>query len=64
MKEITITYKAEVTKVIKNVEEAGRAIDYLNEHHAEDVKTLLDADDAHISKVKYFVRDLEEDAEN
>ncbi len=64
MKEITVCYKAEVTKVIKDVKDADKILSYMDRFYAEDVKTLLDADDVHVSKVKYFVRDLEEDAEN
>lgn len=64
MKEVTVCYKVSVTEVIKNVEDEERVMKYLKEHHAEDIKTLLDADDVHVSHLKFFVRDLEEDAEN
>lgn len=60
MKEVTITYNAEVTKVVKTDNEDELLIKCWKEKQ-EEVKQALDADDVHVSHLKYFIRDLEED---
>lgn len=63
MKEITITYEAEVTKVIKTENEDEELIKCWKDKENE-VKAALDADDVHVSHLKYFIRDLKEEHDN
>lgn len=57
MKEITVCFKAEVTKVVKGDED--KIVAQICEEKAAEIKKALDADDVHVSHLKYFVRDLE-----
>lgn len=63
MQEITVTYKAEVTKVILTDDLDAELIKCWKDKEQE-VKEALDADDVHVSHLKYFVRDVDEYAED
>lgn len=60
MSEVTVCFKAEVTKVI-NIDDESELMS--SNEMEENVKKQLDADDVHISKMKCFILD-EEDARN
>jgi hypothetical protein len=60
MKEVTVCYKAEVTKVV-NIDDESELMS--STEMEENVKKQLDADDVHVSKMKCFIFD-EEDARN
>ena len=59
MKEITVCFKAEVTKVVDTEDETTvvKAREIL-EHRLKD---FIEADDLHVSHLKYFIREIEED---
>lgn len=60
MSEVTVCFKAEVTKV-ENIDDETELV---SSKEMEDiVKKMLNADDVHISKMKCFILD-EEDARN
>ena len=60
MKEVTVCYKAEVTKVV-NIDDESELMS--SKEMEEDIKKQLDADDVHVSKMKCYILD-EEDARN
>lgn len=60
MSEVTVCFKAEVTKVV-NIDDESELMS--SNEMEENVKNQLDADDVHISKMKSFILD-EEDARN
>ena len=54
MSEVTVCFKAEVTKVI-NIDDESELMS--SNEMEENVKKQLDADDVHISKMKCFILD-------
>lgn len=60
MKEVTITYNAEVTTVVKTANLDDVLVKCWKDKQ-EEVKKALNADDVHVSRLKYFIRDLEEE---
>lgn len=60
MKEITITYNAEVTKIVRT--ETDEQLLKCAKDIAQEVKASLGADDVHVSRLKYFIIDDKEDS--
>ena len=65
MQEVTITYKAEVTRVVVcNDEDAGNLFETSLAQMNTEVAKALDADDVHVKSLKYFIREIDEHGED